>query len=253
MPNAPLDQQPSARRAGSRRWPARRGRRPAKAATRLSTGSRAMSTQRGSSCRSSAGAHAAASRDAGHHQAELAARRPRRAAPRRRSWPSNITRMRSASDQDLVELDRDQQDRLAGVAQRDEPAVDELDGADIDAARRLADEQQLGIALDLARQHDLLLVAAGEVGGLQPRIRRPHVVSASICRWQRSRTLRRGPAGRPVIGRIVVVAEDRRFRCARRRSTRPIALAVLRHMGEPAPPRSSRGFVALRRRRSACR
>ena len=41
--------------------------------------------------------------------------------------------------------------------------MDELDGADIDAARRLADQQHLGLARDLARQHQLLLVAAGEV------------------------------------------------------------------------------------------
>lgn len=42
---------------------------------------------------------------------------------------------------DLVQLDRDQQDALALVAQRDETLVNELDGADVDAARRLADQQ----------------------------------------------------------------------------------------------------------------
>jgi hypothetical protein len=34
---------------------------------------------------------------------------------------------------------------------------------------------RLGIALDLARQHDLLLIAAGEIGGLQQRRARPDV------------------------------------------------------------------------------
>ena len=55
---------------------------------------------------------------------------------------------------------------LPASRMRDELAVDELDRADIDAARRLADEQQLGVALDLAGEHDLLLVAAGEIGVL---------------------------------------------------------------------------------------
>ncbi len=67
------------------------------------------------------------------------------------------------------------------VAHLDDPAVDEFDGADIDAARRLADDQHVGSALHLARQHDLLLVAAGEIGGLQPRIRRADIVFLRCC------------------------------------------------------------------------
>ena len=53
--------------------------------------------------------------------------------------------------------------------------MDELDGADVDAARRLADDEHVGIALHLAGEHDLLLVAAGEIGGLQPRVGRADV------------------------------------------------------------------------------
>ena len=54
-------------------------------------------------------------RDAGHQQAELLlAGLARRRSPVMR--PSNITRMRSDERQDLVELDRDEQDGLAGVA-----------------------------------------------------------------------------------------------------------------------------------------
>ena len=73
--------------------------------------------------------------------------------------------MRSDEREDLVEFDRHQQHRLARVAQGDDALVDELDRADVDAARRLADQNDRGIALDLARQHDLLLIAAGEIGG----------------------------------------------------------------------------------------
>src|SRR5688572_24026477 len=42
--------------------------------------------------------------------------------------------------EDLVELDRDEEDGLARIAHGDEAPVDELDGADVDAAGGLADE-----------------------------------------------------------------------------------------------------------------
>ena len=42
--------------------------------------------------------------------------------------------------------------------------MDELDRADIHSARRLADEQHLRIAVDLAGEDELLLVAAGKRG-----------------------------------------------------------------------------------------
>jgi phosphoenolpyruvate-protein kinase (PTS system EI component) len=45
--------------------------------------------------------------------------------------------------------------------------VDELDRPDVHPPRRLADQQQVRVALDLARDNDLLLVAAREVRGLQ--------------------------------------------------------------------------------------
>ena len=102
---------------------------------------------------------------------------------------------------DLVELDRDEQDRLAAVAQRDDLLVDELDGADVDAAGRLADQQHLGVALHLAGDDDLLLVAAGEVGGLQVAGRRADVEALDARRGRgrgsRSRSsVKAGPSKR---------------------------------------------------------
>ena len=64
--------------------------------------------------------------------------------------------------QDLLELERDEQDRAALVALGDEPAVQELDRADVEAARRLRGDQDPRVARDLARDDELLLVAAGE-------------------------------------------------------------------------------------------
>ena len=76
--------------------------------------------------------------------------------------PSNITRMRSASDMISSSSTETSSTALPRVAHRDQAPVDELDRADVDAAGRLADQQQIRVVLHLARQHQLLLVAAGE-------------------------------------------------------------------------------------------
>src|SRR5687768_1147124 len=60
----------------------------------------------------------------------------------------------------LFQLGRDEQDGAALVAQLDQLAVDKLDGADVHAARRLRDEQQLGLEPELAADDELLLVAS---------------------------------------------------------------------------------------------
>ena len=59
--------------------------------------------------------------------------------------------------------------------------MDEFDGTDIDPTRRLADQQQVGVALDLAGDHDLLLVAAREILGRQIRVRRAHVETLDLA------------------------------------------------------------------------
>ena len=61
----------------------------------------------------------------------------------------------------LVELARDQQHADAAARRGADLAVDRLDGADIEAARRLrGDQRHQRIERQLARQHGLLLVAA---------------------------------------------------------------------------------------------
>ncbi len=64
--------------------------------------------------------------------------------------------------QDLLELERDEEDRPAPVSLLDEPPVDELDRTDVEPSRRLRGDEDARIAVDLAGEHDLLLVAAGE-------------------------------------------------------------------------------------------
>ena len=63
---------------------------------------------------------------------------------------------------DLVEIGGDQQHRDAGAGELDELFADEFRGADVDAARRLVGQDQHGVVGELARDHDLLDVAARE-------------------------------------------------------------------------------------------
>src|SRR3954469_18977068 len=60
----------------------------------------------------------------------------------------------------LLRLERHEQDAAAGVALGDEPAVHELDRPDAEARRGLAGPEAARVVRDLARDPDLLLVAA---------------------------------------------------------------------------------------------
>ena len=62
--------------------------------------------------------------------------------------------------EDLVELGRHEQDRRPVVAHRMRLPVDELDAADVEAARRLVEDEQLQLPIELARDDQLLLVPA---------------------------------------------------------------------------------------------
>ena len=109
-----------------------------------------------------------------HHQAERALvgarrRRPRRRCGRRTSPGCGRPATGSRRARPTPPARRS---RRRGSHQL---AMDELDGADVDAARRLADQQHLGLARHLARQHQLLLVAAGEARRAQAGHARTHV------------------------------------------------------------------------------
>ena len=63
-------------------------------------------------------------------------------------------------EKNLGEIGRDEENRLAGAARGAELCVDELDRADVDAARWLRSEEHLKLASHFAGDDDLLLVAA---------------------------------------------------------------------------------------------
>ena len=126
--------------------------------------------------------------------------------------------------------------------------VDEFDGADIDAARRLADDQHLRIALDLAGHDDLLLVAAGEIGGLQPGVRRADVVFLDLLRRHPCAMASRSRKRAAAVFRIAVVAEDRVLVFLELQDQAHV-VAVLRNMGEAELAQSAPDRPC----RSACR
>src|SRR5262249_38749014 len=95
---------------------------------------------------------------AGHREAELFLGRGRRELA---DDPARVDHEDAVGErEDLLELERDEEHGTTGVALLDEPAVNELDRADIEAARRLCGDEHPRLAVDLAREDDLLLVAA---------------------------------------------------------------------------------------------
>src|SRR5581483_11914746 len=97
---------------------------------------------------------------AGHREAELLLGRGRRELADDATLVDHEDAVREGED--LLELQRDEEHRASRVALLDEAAVDELDRADVEAARRLRRDQHLRIAVDLACEDDLLLVPAGQ-------------------------------------------------------------------------------------------
>src|SRR4051794_11729794 len=95
---------------------------------------------------------------AGHREAELFLGRRRRELADDPALVDDEDSVRERED--LLELERDEEDGSAGVALLHEAAVDELDRAHVQTARRLGGDQHLRVAVDLAGENDLLLVAA---------------------------------------------------------------------------------------------
>ena len=65
----------------------------------------------------------------------------------------------------FFELLRYHQHGAAAVTEVEQALMDEGDAMDVDAARRLAGQKHLRLSVELARDGNALLVAAGEAGG----------------------------------------------------------------------------------------
>ena len=159
-------------------------------------------------------------------------------------WPSNITAIRSESD--MISSSSTETSKIALPASRRLTICWWMNSMApiIDAARRLADQKNIRVALDLAGHDNLLLIAAGKAFGLRPGVGRAHVEFDHLG-------LRVGPNGRVVhqdrvflIGRVVVIAKDRVFPCEKLHD-QAFALPVFGHMGNAVrAPRLAVGFAA---------
>ena len=128
--------------------------------------------------------------------------------------------MRSASERISSSSSETSRIAAAGVALRDQAAVDELDRADVEAARRLRGDEHARVAGDLARDHDLLLVAARQRRRPACRPAAAHVVLLEQ-RAARARACGSSeqPAGATSAG--VRYSRSARFSASVKSSTRP--------------------------------
>ena len=76
--------------------------------------------------------------------------------------PPRMTSDPVGEPQDLLDLVGDEQDRDAARGELDEQLVDVALGADVDAAGRLVGDEHRRVGEQGAREHELLLVAAGQ-------------------------------------------------------------------------------------------
>src|SRR3954447_24783863 len=83
----------------------------------------------------------------GHREAELLFGRRRRELADEAAFVDDEDAI--GEREDLLELERDEEHRAAGVALLDQTAVHELNGADVETARRLRRDQHLRVAVDL--------------------------------------------------------------------------------------------------------
>ena len=145
--------------------------------------------------------------------------------------------------QNLIELERDEEDGSTLVALLDEPVVDELDRADVEPSRRLARHQDSGVTCDLAGDHDLLLVAAGERRGERRRRPATHVELLEQPAGERDQAARPNSQPKREFGLVTVVVEPDVLG-EREVEDEPAPLPVLRDVADRprrSAPASSRG------------
>ena len=145
------------------------------------------------------------------------------------SSPRYITADPVGQLEHLVELGRDEQDGRSLVALGDHLAVDELDAADVQAARRLVEHQHAQLAAELARHDGLLLVAAGQ-GAARDGCAdgRPDVVLRDGLVGPARRTARSLRTMPRAIWRLVVLRQDQVV-LDREAEHEPEAVAVAGH------------------------
>src|SRR5919199_534355 len=141
----------------------------------------------------------------GHEEAELFVARVRGDLP---DYPAGVEDDDAVGEgADLLELERDQEDRLALGALLEELGVDELDRPHVHAAGRLGGDDHAGVAGELAGDDGLLLVPSGEGASPGFWVGRTHVVGAEVLGGAATHDLREDPT--PLRERALVVGLER--------------------------------------------
>ena len=154
-----------------------------------------------------------------------------------------------ADPEQLGEIRADDQDRLALRGQLAEQAIDLGLGADVDAAGRLVEQQDVGLLVQQPRQGHLLLVAAREAATPAGPGRSPRSVSRAIQPRDLGTALLEP---QPAVRRVPPQA--RSMSCYPRSSgPGPAPRPCGPRSGTRAPARSARGASRSRPRRGATR
>ena len=145
--------------------------------------------------------------------------------------PPNMTRMRSESDR--ISSSSRETRRTARPSSRscDEAVVDELDGSDVQPPRRLAGHEHPRVALHLAGDDDLLLVATRQGRGERRRRPAAHVELLQEPAGERDQAARAQPA-KTGVGLVPVFVEPDVLG-EREVQDEPTPLAVFRDMADP--------------------
>ena len=104
--------------------------------------------------------------------------------------PSRMTRMRVQMPDELLELGRDDEHAEPGLGEVGDQPVELGLGRDVDAARRLVEQQHAAVAQQPAREHHLLLVAAREQRERSRSASSGTVLSARSCSRAAARSAR---------------------------------------------------------------
>ena len=145
--------------------------------------------------------------------------------------PRYITAIRSASADHLVQLAGDHQHGGADVPLVHDPAVDELDRADVHAAGGLGGDEELERPGHLPGHDDLLLVAAGERADRRPRATRCGCRTARSAPWPTS-AIASGLSTNRVAERRPVVDVEHQVLGDGELLDQPVDAAVLGHVAD---------------------
>src|SRR5262249_28992374 len=165
-----------------------------------------------------------------HHQSDLFLRRSRGVDfSHNSSFVNHDQSIRQRRD--LLQLRRHQQYGTTSIPKFHQLPVDELNCADINAARRLRHQQQLRRQFKFATDDQLLLISAGKGTSRKVRICRTHVeIPNHLLRARANAGIVKHDAATAGYGRLAIVDSQYRVLSKTGVQQKPTPMAVFRHM-----------------------